>query len=536
MSPGTGKADRIHKIEDIVIVGGGDAGLMTALALKNSNQSLNITIIDDFDEPIPQIGKSTISYIVNFLHEILDIEITKFNNEVHPVWKGSVYFESWGDRGPFQIPFDGYSLDPPQLGARRFEVSYLRHQNRDFLTLGEEMVRQRKTPISDNGEMYTQVAYHLSLERFNTFLRKECEQAGITLTDDRIIDVEADSNWVTRISGESESYRADLYLDASGYDPALMSHLDNEFKSFDFPLDSAVVSKSAIELDEIVPATVINSGECGWFWQIDTYDWRDVGYVYSSSYISQEDAIAEFRQAHPETKENPINTYSFESGMLDRAWIGNCVAIGNTLGFVEPLQSTALTLNAMLTEYLAELIGNHHSMNHTGIRNIYNANARDIWLNTFDFVSLHYHFAKGDTPFWQEVSSGSPSQRLQQYIDHYQENGFMSHEEFDRRGAELSLFGTYLYFQLMRELGVRSEFFDEVDLEISQSVTNTMDRRKQHIKDNCASLLEYPEVYQKGLDDPFSVILRETSVAQPPQTRGRSQPRKGNQRPSRTRR
>ena len=519
MRPDRGGEEGPNEIDRIVIVGGGDAGLITALALQNTNESIDISIIDDFSQPIPEVGKSTISYIVFFLHEILDIDFTTFNNEVRPVWKGSVYFESWGSRGPFHIPFDGYTLDPPRPGKKRFEVAYSRHEDRNFRTPGEEMVEQRKAPFSDTGEMYTQIAYHLGTDRFNEFLRKQCRRAGIELIDDRITDVTVQDNWIQSVHGEADTHAADLYLDASGFERALMSELNNEFESFDFLLDAAVVAKTDIEVDEIMPATVINSGEHGWFWQIDTYDWRDLGYVYSSAHASQDEAIAEFKAERPAIEDAEIVSYSFESGMYDRAWVGNCIAIGNALGFVEPLQSTALTLNAMLTEYLSELIANHRRLNHPGVRDIYNMNAQDIWLNTFDFVSLHYLYADGDTPFWDDARDRTPNDRLQRYIDHYHNNGFASHEEFDRRGPELNLFGALLYFQLMRELGVKSEFYEDLDITVSKTVRETMKRREQQIEERIDQFLSYEEVYVPGLDDPFSIVLRETTQHRGPRAR-----------------
>lgn len=518
MTPDIGGA---QAIDDIVVVGGGDAGLITSLAIKNTNESVDLTIVDDFSQPIPEVGKSTISYIVFFLHEVLDLEFTTFNNEVRPIWKGSVYFESWGDRGPFHIPFDGYSLDPPRPGKDRFEVSYARHETRNFRTPGEQMVEARKTPFSDRGEMYTQVAYHLGTDRFNDFLRRQCRRWGIELVDDRIQEVDVADTRIRAVHGTSDTYAADLFLDASGFDRVLMNRLENEFVPFDFPLDSAAVAKTEVELGDVVPATVINSGDHGWFWQIDTYDWRDLGYVYSSSHVSKEDAIEEFERKHPGIGDTAIASYSFDTGMLDRAWVGNCIAVGNALGFVEPLQSTALTLNAMLTEYLAELLANHRLLNHRGIRDIYNTSARDIWFNTLDFVSLHYLFADGETPFWRDIRDRTANDRVATYVDHYHKNGFTSHEEFERRGPELSLFGGFLYFQLLRELGVESEFYEDLDLTVRSSVREAMDRRDRQIEERIDSFLGYEEVYQRGLDEPFSLVLRESSQPRPPQGRQR---------------
>jgi tryptophan halogenase len=253
------------------------------------------------------------------------------------VWKASVFFTDWCGRGPFPAPFDDLTLPPAEPGRRRFEELYYRYLEDDYRTLGVEIAERGVSPF-------------------------------VELREDGRIE---------RVVGEERGYDADLYLDATGFERLLMGALDGEFESFDFPLDSALVAKADLPLSEVVPATVVTSGEYGWFWQSDTWDWRDMGYVYSSTHASREDALAEFVEMRDEEiAEADVEEYHFDSGHYADARTGNCVAVGNALGFVEPLQSTALTLNAILTEKLAELIADHHGIDHPGVRGIHNDYAR----------------------------------------------------------------------------------------------------------------------------------------------------------------
>jgi tryptophan halogenase len=490
-----------QRIETVTVVGGGDAGLIAALTLEEV-ADVDVTVVDDFDEGIPEVGKSTISYIQNTFHNVLGIEKARFISAVKPVWKASVFFTDWCGNGPFHVPFDDLTLPPAEPGRRRFEELYHRYETGNYRTLGVEIAERGVSPfveLRENGffRSYDHVAYQFSTTRLNEFLRELCRERGIDLVDDEVTEVLTDGGWITRVAGADRAYDADLYLDATGFERLLMRNLDNEFEAFDFPLDSALVAKADLPLSEVVPATVVDSGEFGWFWQIDTWDWRDLGYVYSSEHASREAALAEFvRTREAEIDEAEVVEYRFDSGHYRDAWRGNCLAVGNALGFVEPLQSTALTLNAILTEQLAELIADHHGINHRGLRELYNDYARSKWANVYDFISIHYRYAGGEGAFWDAMRSVNDEERLAKYVDPYRENGFSSHAELDNRhGSNPRIFNQYIFYRLLRSLGVESPFYEGLDFEASPEVVDAVERETERIRSDADRHLSYERVY-----------------------------------------
>lgn len=195
--------DKRQRIDSIAVVGGGDAGLMAALALEKGLNDPEIVVIDDFDETIPEVGKSTLRYIVNFLHEELEISQTRLVSEVKLGWKSSVYFKDWCGRelhSPLGKPLPtmtqvevGKTVEPlarsesltPENEAV-FDEFYYRYQEDEFMTLYNELAETPgKTPlildekdINDVQKGLPDAAYHFDHRSFNQFLRTIARSAA----------------------------------------------------------------------------------------------------------------------------------------------------------------------------------------------------------------------------------------------------------------------------------------------------------------------------------------------------------------------
>lgn len=488
-------------IDTVAIVGGGDNGLITALLVKQLNPEIDVSIVDNFDEEQPEIGKSTVVYILHILHRVLDIDEDRFIKEVKPGWKFSIYFDDWCGN-EFYVPFDEYHILRASNGPNSFSELYYRHEHQEFHTLCCELVEQRKTPFIGENDIFPQMAYHLNINRTNEFLREVCQERGIQLFNDVITDVHTEDNRICAVTGQSQAYEADLYIDASGYNRALVGQLGTEFVPFDYPIDSALVAKTDVSLSEIVPATVATSAEYGWFWQIDTTDWRDLGYVHGSEFVSPDDAQAEFiahvTERGGDITASDIMTYQWEAGIHKRAWVNNCVAVGNAFGFLEPLESTTFTLNAIIAEKLANMISNHGRINHPGLRELFNTFVRTRWTNAFDFVSLHYQFTPERNEFWRAMQTVNRSDRVKQLITDYHENGFNSHYEFDAQQEwhDERLFSRYLFYRLLRSVGVKSDFYEGKEIAVSEQTTTEMADLDQNIRKAAAEFLSHEEAAQ----------------------------------------
>jgi len=162
--------------------------------------------------------------------------------------------------------------------------------------------------------------------------------------------------------------------------------------------------------------------DSGWCWQIEHVNRVNRGYVYSSSFISDEDAEAEFRARNP--KVGPTRVVKFVSGRYERGWVKNVVAIGNASGFVEPLEATALsviaTRSALLSQTLMESGGNPTTFQ----VDQYNKHHGRIWDSIRDFLACHYRFNHHlRTPFWRHCQNETELGGARPFVEYYQEFG-----------------------------------------------------------------------------------------------------------------
>ena len=486
----------MEEVNSAVVVGGGDNGLMAALTLREQHPDVDITVVDDPDRENSDVGKSTTNSFNDIVHDFLEVDNDRFVEEVRPIWKAGIYFEDWCGREPFHLPFDEVTLQPPAPSRDRFDMLYARHRDNGFRSLCVELAERGLTPfMRERGgiQIYGYVAYHLNTRRFNAFLRELCAERDVEIVGDEIATVEVEDGWITRIESDTTEYEADLYVDASGFDRVLAGRLENEFVEFDYPLDSAVVTTVDLSLSEVEPATVIRSGDYGWFWQIDTYDCRDVGYVYASDFLTDADATAEFIEMHDGAfTEDDVTQYRFQSGVLERAWEANCVAVGNALGFVEPLLSVALSTNAQLCSTLSTLLAGHGGINHSGLRELYNDIAGALWDDVYDITSLTYRHSSGDTEFWTAMEDVGDPEGVVGYVDLYHANGFSS---YDREQHEPYAYPRYLIYRLLRGLGVRSEFYEDLDIDGSPKAEESIANHEEFLAEQVGNHLSYDDFY-----------------------------------------
>jgi len=424
------------KVENIVIVGGGSAGWMTASYLSKMHPNINISLIESSDIPVIGVGEATIAHLTRFLHT-LGLKDKDWMPECNAAYKYGIRFDNWHEIGdqywhPFEaIPYFNsqshlatywwYNRSKQSNPDSRQSMYSDCFMSTDLLKQNKILRIHGKPDYSDNFEINVgpetfpvrvAYAYHFDAGLFGEFLKNRiATPAGVNHILDEITDIEQHENGnISCLNTKGgKKIEADLFIDCSGFRSLLIEKTLNEpFISFSETLfcNKALAMQIPYEdrNKELRPYTTATALSTGWVWNTPLTSRIGTGYVFCDDFTDKDTAELEYRQFLGENRVKDFNTrlINIRVGKFRNTWVKNCVAIGLSSGFIEPLESTGLHFIHVAAEKLsASLSGDFYNC---GDMLAYNRYITLTMEEARDMLAIHYGLTnREDTPFWKEV-------------------------------------------------------------------------------------------------------------------------------------
>lgn len=436
------------KVESIVILGGGTAGWMTAAYLNRAlSPETRITLVESRDVPTVGVGEATIPTLRTTL-EFLGLEEDVWMPQCSATYKTAIRFNGWmsadrplegfyhpfGDRpdpqlSPYEKPYfpvvdQGFAMYHQWLkrrleGRTNLPMTYECHPT---AALCDAMKAPRRV---DSPAHEIRSAYHIDAGLLADVLRKTAKARGVQHVIDTVVDVELDERgFVECLALESgRRLNGELFFDCSGFrgriiNEALGERFLSDHASLKCNAAVAIQANDDPKDGSLRPYTTSTAIGHGWVWDVPLMNRSGCGYVYSDECISEDQAETELRAFLGERAEGkPARHLKMRIGRNPAPWVKNCIAIGLSSCFLEPLESTGI----FLTEYqLGALLPVFPTVDmEPPLRRKYNAMVEDVYLELRDFIVMHYVASpRRDTSFWKLVANETEvPESLQQKLD-----------------------------------------------------------------------------------------------------------------------
>ena len=404
----------------ILIVGGGSSGWMTAAYLdavlnRNGRKLADISLIESPDVPRIGVGEATIPSI-NHILAAVGIDEIEFLKRVDGTYKQAIKYINWmdGQGEDYYHAFGRFRHSPVDTTALDWLTSDRSIPFSETISAQPVICEALFAPkMFGKWDMGTRFAYafHMNALMFADYLCEISTARGVQHHLDHVVDIEmAENGDIAAVQTRGGArIEADLFIDCTGFAALLIEKklgvdwvdcsqwlLCNRALTIQVPYEHSYPGY-------VRPNTLATAVSAGWIWEIPLQNRRAWGYVHASEFISEDDAEKELRAfVGPIGDDFPTRSVPFKVGYRSKSWVRNCVAIGLSSGFIEPLESTGL----YLSDAAAVMLSEHFPYGADMAPHAYRFNR--IIANRFheivDFINMHYCLSRRtDTPFWREI-------------------------------------------------------------------------------------------------------------------------------------
>lgn len=435
-------------VRSVVVVGGGTAGWMTAASLihRFNRLGVSITLVESSAVGTIGVGEATVPAILRYFKS-LGLSAFEVMKATNGSIKLAIEFDGWKHEGhSFMHPFGRFGLEAGPVAFHHL-WNRLRQGGSDAgaldeYAMGAQLARAGRMMMPpENARVdfeHFDWAVHFDASRFAAFLRSFAESRGVRRVDARVAEVlrAGETERIRAIRLDSgETLEADFFIDCSGFHRLLIEKtLQAGFVDWRHWLmcDRAVALPCAhADPEHIAPYTRSRALEAGWSWRIPLQNRVGNGYVYSSDHLSDEQAVAALRAQLEGVALAEPNFVRFRAGHVRRFWVGNCVAIGLASGFLEPLESTSISLIQMGIDKLVHFWPDA-SMPPETVANLateYNRLSVTEFERIRDFIILHYSANGRQGELWRYCREMPLPETLTRKIALYRARGLI--QQFD---------------------------------------------------------------------------------------------------------
>tara|TARA_X000000950_G_scaffold187809_1_gene227170 strand:+ start:1313 stop:2791 length:1479 start_codon:yes stop_codon:yes gene_type:complete len=421
-------------MKKIIILGGGAAGWLTALFAKKVFPQNSIHLIESTKIGILGAGEGSTPHLINFF-QYLDINVWDLISKTKGTIKFGINFENWnGDGKKYFHNFASHNrLDSFKIKNTFDEGCYQKYLinccsknlNLNEYLYGSLLAENKKVDIENES-----FSLHFDAHKIANYLKEISKSRGVIHTEGDLKNLKQDHNGNVKeiILQDNTKYECDFIFDCSGFKRLIIGNL---YKTHWIDYQPHLPMKKAIPFfldqeEEIAPCTHAVAMKYGWMWKIPLQHRFGAGYIYDSNYIDSEQALEE-AESLLKRKLNSPRVISFEAGRFEKVWVKNCIAVGLSAGFTEPLEATSLFLTAQQLFTLA-----HYKDSLFDSSDFQKNSFNEIMGNSNDdvlaFLYLHYMTKRKDSDFWINFKNNTtPPKKLKERLLHLKESNFIPH-------------------------------------------------------------------------------------------------------------